>query len=64
MTIRTLTADEALALDAYASKHGRTWKATLRTEWYHARTTGTLHALRNDAQWNFAGLDAYRVGGR
>jgi hypothetical protein len=45
---RELTAEELIALQAYAAKHGRTWKARLAMEdWYYARLTGPLHALRN-----------------
>lgn len=42
-----LTTDQLTALQDYASKHGRTWKASLREDWYHARLMGPVHALRN-----------------
>lgn len=44
---RELTTDEVRALQAYAQKHGRTWKQALRDEWYVASSIGPLHALRN-----------------
>ena len=44
---RPLTTDELAALHAYALEKGRTWKAQLNEDWYHARRPGLLHALRN-----------------
>jgi hypothetical protein len=48
--LRDLTAHEVDTLRAYAAKHGRTWKATLRGAWMgHAPYDdgGTLRNLRN-----------------
>ncbi|HET9566035.1 MAG TPA: hypothetical protein VFP27_16415 [Mycobacterium sp.] len=47
LSLRPLTPDELTALKAYAARHGRTWKDRLGTDWYYARLTGLLHALRN-----------------
>jgi len=44
---RPLLADEVAALKRYAAEHGRTWKASLRSDWMTAALTGPLHALRN-----------------
>jgi len=35
------------ALRAYARRHGRTWKAELKTEWMRASAEPLLHGLRN-----------------
>ena len=46
-TYRELTADELRAVQAYAAKHGRTWKQQLRYAWMDASEPGYLQALRN-----------------
>ena len=46
-TYRPLTDAERTALETYAAKYGRAWKARLNEDWYHARLTGVLHSLRN-----------------
>lgn len=60
---RDLTADEARAVEVYASKHGRTWKSKLRAAWMSGGmedgTGGILRSLRNShgPSW----LVAYRA---
>lgn len=46
-TLPELTAGEIAALQAYAAKHGRKWKASLLDDWMRAALTGELQALRN-----------------
>ncbi len=58
--IRAVTAAEMALLLKYAAVHGRTWKDALRDDWYAARLTGPLHALRNDPRFGPAGLIAFR----
>jgi hypothetical protein len=63
--IRELTADESAALQAFAAKHGRSWKDKLASVyWYNARVWNglhCLHGLRNDPAWGHEGLQAYRL---
>jgi hypothetical protein len=63
--IRKLTIDEAAALQAFAAKHGKSWKDKLASVyWYNARIWNgqhCLHALRNDPAWGFEGLQAFRL---
>lgn len=70
--IRALSADEQAALERFALANGRTWKSILKgIYWYNARPWrgpgsepsdgGILHALRNDPNWSFHGLDACRI---
>lgn len=57
-----LTQDEIAALLAYAAKHGRTWKATLRRAWMGGPPyddTGILRRLRNTRGPSW--LDRYRL---
>lgn len=43
-----VSAEERAALRAFASRHGRTWKAALRQKWaYDPNLSGPLRALRN-----------------
>ena len=45
-----LTAEQIAALQAYAAKHGRTWKSTLQNAWMGGPPyddTGILRGLRN-----------------
>jgi hypothetical protein len=42
-----LTAEQMRALQAYASTHGRTWKAQLNHEWMTGTARGTLQQVRN-----------------
>ena len=43
-----VSAEERAALRAFASRHGRTWKAALRQMWaYDPNLSGPLRALRN-----------------
>ena len=45
-----LTAEQTAALRAYAAKHGRTWKNTLRNAWMGGPPyddSGILRGLRN-----------------
>lgn len=43
-----VSAEERAALRAFASRHGRTWKAALRERWaYDPNLSGPLRALRN-----------------
>ena len=46
-TPHPLTAEEQAALLDYARRHGRTWKASLRSDWQQARQAGVLQQLRN-----------------
>lgn len=69
MKTRVLTREEVEALYAFALAEGRTWKASLRENyWYHARIWrpglhgssqqgSILHALRNDPRWGYEGLE-------
>jgi hypothetical protein len=63
--IRELTNEESSALQAFAAKHGRTWKRKLaEIYWYNARIWDgrhCLHGLRNDPAFGHAGLDAYKL---
>ena len=63
--IRELTAEESAALQAFAAKHGRSWKDKLASVyWYNARVWNghaCLHGLRNDPAWGHDGLQAYRL---
>ena len=52
----TLTLHDVTLLREYAAEHGKDWKDRLLEDWYTARLTGTLHALRNDPRWSHAGL--------
>lgn len=56
---RPLTPSELAAVQAYAAKRGRTWRAQLRVDWAHARLTGELHALRNTH--GHAWLEAFKL---
>jgi hypothetical protein len=62
---RELTSDERNALQAFAAKHGRTWKRKLaEVYWYNARVWNghhCLHALRNDPAWGHEGLRKIRL---
>ena len=42
-----LTAQERSALLEYARSYGRTWKASLLSDWERARQPGVLQHLRN-----------------
>jgi hypothetical protein len=42
-----LTPEQVLAVQQFASAHGRTWKQALRDAWMAASEPGTLQALRN-----------------
>ncbi|KFI24905.1 hypothetical protein CDV52_15880 [Haematobacter missouriensis] len=42
-----VTAQEHKALRAFASEHGRCWKAELRKQWMSASAEPVLHRLRN-----------------
>jgi hypothetical protein len=57
-----LTAEERAELDAYAAKHGRTWKDRLLDDWMQARLRGTLHRLRNVPYFGPKGLKSYKPG--
>ncbi len=62
MKLRPLTEEEHAALAAYARKHGRKWKATLRNAWMGSPPhddAGTLRTLRNihGPTW----LETYRL---
>jgi hypothetical protein len=65
MAIRSLTSIEDNALQAFAAKHGRSWKRKLaEIYWYNARIWNgyhCLHALRNDPAWGHDGLAACRI---
>lgn len=41
------TAEQWEALQQYADKNGRTWKAQLLDDWMHARVAGPLQQVRN-----------------
>lgn len=43
----TPTPAQLKAIEAYARRHGRNWKAQLRLDWFYARTVGELQVLRN-----------------
>lgn len=45
---KALTPEQLEALTAYAAEHGRTWKDSLRTDWYYARRPGALQQIRNE----------------
>lgn len=46
-TFEPLTRDELTALESFAERHGRQWKAQLRRRWEAASASPTLHRLRN-----------------
>lgn len=54
-----LTAEEWTALRAFATEHGRCWKAELRKQWMNASAIPVLHGLRNrlGPSW----LDRFRL---
>jgi hypothetical protein len=54
-----LSPAERDALHAYARRHGRTWKSSLRDDWMRGRAEGPLQRIRNrlGPRW----LAAYRV---
>jgi hypothetical protein len=54
-----LSLAERDALHAYARRHGRTWKSSLRDDWMRGRAEGPLQRIRNrlGPRW----LAAYRV---
>jgi hypothetical protein len=43
----TLTAEQWQALQAFAKKHGRTWKHQLMELWQSGRDIGYLRQIRN-----------------
>lgn len=57
--VKDLSPEQVADLQAYAAKHGRTWKAKLRDEWMRASASPTLHHLRNThgPSW----LDSFRL---
>jgi hypothetical protein len=69
MTIRTLDENEISALTRFSDAHGKKWKRVLaEVYWYNARMWRDgeandgpiLHGLRNDPNWSFHGLTAYK----
>jgi hypothetical protein len=42
-----LSLAERDALHAYARRHGRTWKSSLRDDWMRGRAEGPLQRIRN-----------------
>jgi hypothetical protein len=42
-----ISTEAKTALQAYAEKHGRTWKSKLRAQWLRASAPAILHGLRN-----------------
>jgi hypothetical protein len=63
--IRELTDNETAALQAFAARHGHSWKEQLAgVYWYNARVWHghhCLYALRNDPAWGHEGLRRYRL---
>lgn len=43
--------EQTAALVEYAAAHGKDWKRELVADWLAARTRGTLHQIRNEADW-------------
>lgn len=60
MTTRLLSIDELVAMKVFAGRHGKGWKAALRSAWENASEPGILQALRNDEGFGPAGLVAFR----
>lgn len=58
-----LSPEEIAALDAYAARNGRQWKARLREDWMTASSLDVIHHLRNVAYFGLRGLTSYRAGG-
>jgi hypothetical protein len=57
----TLNPEEKSALVAYAKEHGRTWKSSLRDDWYNASAESILHRLRNKEDFGPTGLINVRL---
>lgn len=47
MARNTLSLDQLTALQDYAAKHGRAWKAKLNEDWMYAKCNSTLMGVRN-----------------
>jgi hypothetical protein len=62
-TTPRLTDEQVAALEAYAARHGRNWKAALREAWMTASEPGLLQQLRNAAYFGPRGLINYRAKG-